>query len=72
VELIMSATKRTDALQAAARENAELRRELARLRAETEHFNRTRRRVTTGTRRAQAERMERVRVMLCDQHSRNP
>jgi hypothetical protein len=68
----MSTTTRDDALQAAARENAKLRRELARLRAEKEHSERTRRRVKGRKRNAQAERMERVRVMLCDQHSRNP
>lgn len=67
-----STTTKAGALQVAARENAELRRELARLRAESEHSERTRRRVNTRSRSAQAERMERVRVMLCDQHSRNP
>jgi hypothetical protein len=60
------------ALEAAARENAELRREVARLRAENEHLGGIAPGREPDARRADADRMGRIRVMLRDQHSRNP
>lgn len=60
------------ALEAAARENADLRREVARLRAENEHLGGTAPVRESDARSGHADRMARVRVMLRDQHSRNP
>lgn len=71
----MSTKSLQSALEAATRENAELRRELAGLRAENAHL-----RGIGGTagaagdrpQGAHPDRMARVRVMLKDQHSCNP
>jgi cell division protein FtsB len=59
-------------LEAATRENAELRREAAQLRAESEQLRAGLRAPGDGARPLHAQRMERMGVMLRDQHSRNP
>ena len=59
-------------LEAATRENAELRREAAQLRAESEQLRAALGVPSDGARSHHAARMARMRVMLRDQHSRNP
>jgi hypothetical protein len=68
----MSTKSLQSALEAATRENAELRRELAGLRAENEHLRGIRDTAGSRPQSARADRMARVRVMLKDQHSCNP
>lgn len=60
------------ALEGAVRENAELRREAARLRAENEHLRGTSLVREARARSGEGERGARIRAMLRDQHSRNP
>lgn len=70
--LVAELKKLRTALEAAARENADLRRELAHLRAENEHLRGTSLVRGARARGSGADRMVRIRVMLKDQHSRNP
>lgn len=73
VRLVGRVQQLRNALEAAARENDELRRELARARAENRRLRLVREsssRVPAGADRL--HRTEWVRVMLADSHSRNP
>lgn len=60
------------ALEAAAQENGQLRRDLARARAETRAARAARRAVPAPAGSDRFERSSRIRVMLSDSHSRNP
>jgi cell division protein FtsB len=70
--LVARLTRLRTALEEAARENAELRREVARLRAENEHLRGTSTVTQSVARARYGDRAARIRVMLRDQHSRNP
>jgi len=72
LRLLSEARNLRAALEAALRENADLRRELARLRAENEHLRVVRLQPRVAARGGHVDRMARMRVMLSDRHSRNP
>ena len=72
IELLARLNGLRAALEVATRESAELRRELARLQAENEHLRGVGPIPSADPPTGHADRMARIRVMLRDQHSRNP
>ena len=72
LRLLTQARSLRAALEAAVRENGELRREVAHLRAEDAHLRGVSSAHRSVARGADADRLARIRVMLRDSHSCNP